>query len=97
VRPANTASSPVRSSLSQSPVLDRLLAPGGRVGLQTLTMRHDRMMRTSITYTWIDKYILPGGLIPSVEAMEDALAGHTSLRVVSRDSFGDHYRATLAL
>ncbi len=77
--------------------LDSLLAPQGRIGLQAMTMRHDRMIRTSTTYTWIDKYIFPGGLIPSIQGIEQALACHTSLRVLDRSSFGDHYRATLAL
>jgi cyclopropane-fatty-acyl-phospholipid synthase len=31
--------------------LDRCLAPGGRVGLQTITMGHDRMLATLRTYT----------------------------------------------
>jgi cyclopropane-fatty-acyl-phospholipid synthase len=76
--------------------LEDLLAPQGRIGLQAMTMRHDRMMRTGATYTWIDKYIFPGGLIPSIQGIEQALAG-TGLRVVDRSAFGAHYRATLAL
>ena len=77
--------------------LEALLAPQGRIGLQAMTMRHDRMIRTSTTYTWIDKYIFPGGLIPSRQGIEQALASNTTLRVVDRSAFGDHYRATLAL
>jgi len=77
--------------------LEALLAPQGRIGLQAMTMRHDRMIRTSTTYTWIDKYIFPGGLIPSRQGIEQALARNTTLRVVDRSAFGDHYRATLAL
>jgi cyclopropane-fatty-acyl-phospholipid synthase len=77
--------------------LERLLAPRGRIGLQAMSMRDDRMKRTSITYTWIDKYIFPGGLIPSIEAVEQTLAQCTGLHVVERNSFGDHYRTTLAL
>ena len=53
--------------------LDRLLAPGGRVALQTITMPHDRMLASRRTYTWIQKYIFPGGLIPSVTAIENSL------------------------
>ena len=45
--------------------LDRHLAPGGRIGLQTITMPHDRMLATRHTYTWIQKYIFPGGQLPS--------------------------------
>ena len=53
--------------------LDRHLAPGGRIGLQTITMPHDRMLATRHTYTWIQKYIFPGGLLPSVTAIENSL------------------------
>jgi cyclopropane fatty-acyl-phospholipid synthase-like methyltransferase len=77
--------------------LERLLAPQGRIGLQAMTMRHDRMIKTSTTYTWIDKYIFPGGLIPSIPAIEQTLACHTGLQVLDRHAFGDHYRATLCL
>ena len=49
--------------------LDEHLAPGGRIGLQTITMAHDRMLATRQTYTWIHKYIFPGGLLPSVTAI----------------------------
>jgi len=77
--------------------LEHLLAPQGRIGLQAMTMQHDRMLKTSTTYTWIDKYIFPGGLIPSIDAIEQTLARHTRLRVLDRRSYGDHYRATLSL
>jgi cyclopropane-fatty-acyl-phospholipid synthase len=77
-------------------MLEGLLAPEGRIGLQAMTMRHDRMMRTSTTYTWIDKYIFPGGLIPSLQGIEEALAP-AGLRVADRSAFGAHYRETLAL
>ena len=33
-------------------------------------MPHDRMLATRHTYTWIQKYIFPGGLLPSVTAIE---------------------------
>jgi cyclopropane-fatty-acyl-phospholipid synthase len=77
-------------------VLGSALAPGGRIALQCMSMRHDRMLRTSRTYTWTDKYIFPGGLLPSVPAIERALTG-AGLRIRDSYSFGDHYRATLAL
>lgn len=78
-------------------ILDRLLAPQGRIALQAMTMRHDRMLKTSTTYTWIDKYIFPGGVIPSIPAVEETLADHTGLRALDQYAFGDHYRATLSL
>lgn len=76
--------------------LDRLLKPGGRVGLQSITMPHDRMMVARNDYTWIHKYVFPGGIIPSVEAIEDNLARHTGgLRVAERRSLGYDYARTL--
>ncbi|MFC8827879.1 class I SAM-dependent methyltransferase [Streptomyces sp. NPDC057137] len=77
--------------------LDRLLAPGGRIALQAITMPHDRLLASRTTHTWIGKYIFPGGLTPSVEVMEQLTASHTSLRIVERDGFGPHYAQTLRL
>ncbi|MFI5755817.1 class I SAM-dependent methyltransferase [Streptomyces sp. NPDC051569] len=77
--------------------LDRLLAPGGRVALQAITMPHDRMLASKDTFTWIQKYIFPGGLLPSTEAIESVTAEHTALRVAGRDGFGPHYAETLRL
>jgi cyclopropane-fatty-acyl-phospholipid synthase len=76
--------------------LDRLLAPGGRVGLQAILMPHDQMLASRNTYTWILKYIFPGGLIPSVTAIEDSLS-RTSLRITGQHDFGLHYAQTLEL
>ncbi len=75
--------------------LDRLLRPGGRVGLQSITMAHDRMLATQHSYTWIHKYIFPGGIIPSIEAIEATLGRHTSLVVSHRRDFGADYATTL--
>jgi cyclopropane-fatty-acyl-phospholipid synthase len=75
--------------------LDAVLAPGGRVGLQAIVMPHDRMLATRRTHTWINKYIFPGGFLPSVEAIEQVTREHTGLRVSERLSFGSHYAETL--
>ncbi len=75
--------------------LDRLLAPGGKVGIQAILMPHDRMLATRRTHTWINKYIFPGGFLPSVEAIEQVTHEHTTLRVAERLSFGSHYAETL--
>ncbi|QSE80080.1 class I SAM-dependent methyltransferase [Rhodococcus koreensis] len=78
-------------------VLDKLLASGGRVALQAITMPHDRMLQTRNTYTWVHKYIFPGGFLPSTEAIESVTAEHTGLRVRERLSMGQHYAETLRL
>jgi cyclopropane-fatty-acyl-phospholipid synthase len=75
--------------------VDRLLAPGGRFGLQSITMPDHRLRATKSSYTWIHKYIFPGGLIPSIEAIERTLAAHTTMEVVERRSIGPDYAETL--
>ncbi|MFD6026120.1 class I SAM-dependent methyltransferase [Streptomyces griseoluteus] len=77
--------------------LDERLAPGGRVALQAITMPHDRMLASRDTHTWIQKYIFPGGLLPSVEAVDQTVREHTGLAVTRRDAFGAHYAETLRL
>ena len=75
--------------------IDRLLAPGGRVGIQAITMAHDRMLATRHTWTWINKYIFPGGFLPSVTAIDEITRADTTLRITDRLSFGQHYAETL--
>ena len=72
-----------------------MLAPGGRVAIQAITMSHERMLATRRTWTWIHKYIFPGGFLPSVEAIEDVTRSRTRLRLVGRTTFGSHYAETL--
>jgi cyclopropane-fatty-acyl-phospholipid synthase len=76
--------------------LDQHLAPGGRIGLQTITMAHDRMLATRHTYTWIHKYVFPGGQLPSITAIEHSLA-RTRLLITGREDFGAHYAETLKI
>lgn len=71
--------------------LQRLLAPEGRVGLQAITMPHDRLLASSYSHTWIHKYIFPGGQLLSVPAIEQ----HSHLRIVERRSLGGDYARTL--
>jgi cyclopropane-fatty-acyl-phospholipid synthase len=75
--------------------IDRVLAPGGTVALQAITMPHRRMLATRNTWTWIQKYIFPGGFLPSTELLDDVTRKHTSLRLTDRVMFGSHYAETL--
>ena len=77
--------------------IDRLLAPGGRVVIQAILMEHNRYLATRDSYGWIQKYIFPGGLIPSIEAIESTLATHTQLRIHERLDLGQHYARTLRM
>ncbi|MDT4982249.1 MAG: cyclopropane-fatty-acyl-phospholipid synthase, partial [Pseudonocardiales bacterium] len=75
--------------------IDRLLAPGGRVGLQAILQDDYTVLATRDTYTWIRKYIFPGGQMPSAESIERTVRGATTLRVSDRYLFGRHYAETL--
>lgn len=77
--------------------LDAALTPGGRVGIQAITMPHDRLLASRDSYTWIHKYVFPGGLLPSVTAIEEVLARHTTLRIVDDLAMGADYASTLRL
>jgi cyclopropane-fatty-acyl-phospholipid synthase len=75
--------------------VDRALVPGGRFGLQAIVQDDANVRRVGETYTWIRKYIFPGGQLSSVESIEQAVQRHTSLRLTDRLSFGRHYAETL--
>jgi cyclopropane-fatty-acyl-phospholipid synthase len=75
--------------------LDRLLVPGGRAVLQVITMPHDRMLVNRNVQTWIQKYVFPGGQVPSIRAIEEEI-NRTALRTITRRRLGHHYTRTLA-
>lgn len=77
--------------------VERLVRPGGRVAIQVITMPHDRMLATRNTHTWIQKYVFPGGLLPSTEAICAITGRHTRLRTVEATSLRAHYAETLRL
>jgi cyclopropane-fatty-acyl-phospholipid synthase len=74
--------------------IDRVLLPEGRVGLQAILQDDDVVRSTAHTYTWIRKYIFPGGQLASVDAIGRVLAA-TSLRIADCYRFGRHYAETL--
>ncbi|RZQ65720.1 SAM-dependent methyltransferase [Amycolatopsis suaedae] len=75
----------------------RRLRPGGKFGIQAITMAHDRMLAAADTYTWVHKYIFPGGLIPSVESVQRGVAEHGGLRLQAVREFGQDYARTLRM
>ncbi|HVU71799.1 MAG TPA: cyclopropane-fatty-acyl-phospholipid synthase family protein [Mycobacteriales bacterium] len=77
--------------------LDRLLAVDGRVALQTITMAHERYLASRRSVSWINKHIFPGGIIPSLRAIDEVLHRHTRLHVSDRRDLDLHYARTLRL
>ena len=75
--------------------IDEVLAPGGRVGLQAITMVDARFAQYRRHCDWIQKYIFPGGLLPSLGEVVRVTAAHTRLGLAALDDRPLDYAATL--
>ncbi|MEO6745007.1 MAG: cyclopropane-fatty-acyl-phospholipid synthase family protein [Caldimonas sp.] len=74
-------------------VRDRL-KPGGRACIQSITIRDDLFERYVGSTDFIQQYIFPGGLLPSVPTFKAAAAA-AGLAVVEELDFGLDYAETL--
>jgi len=75
--------------------VDRVLAPGGRAAVQSILVPEQRWDRYRSTPDWIERYVFPGCLIPSLEALAHAAARHSRLAIYGVDEIGEHYAETL--
>ena len=75
--------------------VDRVLAPGGRAAVQSILVPEQRWDRYRSTPDWIERYIFPGCLIPSLEALTHAAARHSRLGIYGVEEIGEHYAETL--
>lgn len=75
--------------------VDRLLKPGGRFAIQTITFPDQEFHHYRKTFDWIRKYIFPGGLLPSIEVITRVAAKHTGLVMQHLENIGLHYARTL--
>ena len=71
-----------------------LLKPGGKLAMQVITVPDRSFEPQKRGVNWIQKYIFPGGVLPSLAAMEQANA-RTGLIIASVDHIGQHYAVTL--
>ncbi|TWP36392.1 SAM-dependent methyltransferase [Leekyejoonella antrihumi] len=76
--------------------LAECLSPSGTLVIQAITMPHHRVLETRNTYTWIHKYIFPGGALPSVRMLRDQ-AATAGLHITDDLPMGDSYAKTLQL
>jgi cyclopropane-fatty-acyl-phospholipid synthase len=75
--------------------VDRVLAPDGRAAVQTILVPEQRWDRYRHSPDWIERYIFPGCLIPSLEALAHAAARHSQLGIYGVEEIGEHYAETL--
>jgi cyclopropane-fatty-acyl-phospholipid synthase len=70
------------------------LRPGGIAVLQVITIAEDRFESYRRRPDFIQKYIFPGGMLPTKQIIERE-ASQVGLKVVARQFFGDSYGRTL--
>jgi cyclopropane-fatty-acyl-phospholipid synthase len=76
-------------------VCDKLLKPAGRLVIQVITIPDQSYEYYRRKTDWIQKYIFPGGHLPSVTAMSQVVTKHTSLLMEQLEEIGTNYVRTL--
>lgn len=72
-----------------------LMKPDGRAGLQIITIRDELFEGYRSRVDFIQKYVFPGGMLPSMERLE-VVTKAAGLRIDDLQSFGESYADTLA-
>ena len=75
-------------------IASRLLPPGGRLAVQSITMPDARFEAYRRRVDWMQTYIFPGSLIPSLGAIARA-AAPARFRIERCDDIGPDYATTL--
>lgn len=70
------------------------LKPGGKASIQVITFPHDAYEAQLRGANWIQRYIFPGGVLPSLTAIESSL-DDTGLLVTGVRDIRDSYALTL--
>lgn len=73
----------------------RLLKPGGRMLVQTITIPEQRFEEYARSVDFIQKYVFPGGCLPSVASIQVSTGRSTDLRLTAFEDFGMCYARTL--
>ncbi|MEJ8568656.1 cyclopropane-fatty-acyl-phospholipid synthase family protein [Elongatibacter sediminis] len=72
-----------------------LLRPDGVMLLQAITIADQRYVESLQSVDFIQRYIFPGGRLPSSAVMTRTAAEHTDLRLLHLEDIGLHYAKTL--
>jgi cyclopropane-fatty-acyl-phospholipid synthase len=77
-------------------ILRDRMATGAKAALQIITIDEDRYPSYRKSADFIQRYIFPGGMLPTRQILE-SLARRAGLSVLSSDGFGGDYARTLRL
>ena len=72
-----------------------LLKPNGSFVLQGIVMPDRRYAQYLKSVDFIQRYVFPGGCLPSMGSMFESITRATDLRFVHAEDFGTHYAETL--
>lgn len=75
----------------------RLLKSDGLMLLQAITIREQRYEQARRSVDFIQRYIFPGGALPSVQKMLEIVGRDTDMNLLHMEDFGLHYARTLRL
>ncbi|HWV09185.1 MAG TPA: cyclopropane-fatty-acyl-phospholipid synthase family protein [Pseudomonas sp.] len=73
----------------------RLLKGDGLMLLQAITIRDQRYEQAKNSVDFIQRYIFPGGALPSVQKMLEVINARTDMNLHHMEDFGLHYARTL--
>jgi len=74
-----------------------LLKPDGMMLLQSITIADQHYRRALKEVDFIQRYIFPGGCLPSIETISGMVSKHTDMRFFHLDDIGEDYATTLRL
>ena len=72
-----------------------LLKPNGLMLLQSITISDQRYEQARRSVDFIQRYIFPGGCLPSIAVIAEKLARKTDMTILGIEEIGDHYAQTL--
>ena len=75
--------------------VSRLLKPHGKAVIQAITMTEQRYEQARDSVDFIKRYIFPGGCLPSLTVISDALARMTDMQMTHLRDITRHYADTL--
>lgn len=72
-----------------------LLQPDGIMVLQAITIADQQYKAALKDVDFIKRYVFPGCFIPSITAMQNAIADNSNMRIFNIEDIGPHYARTL--
>lgn len=76
-------------------ICSKLLKPDGLMLLQCITIPDDRYYQAKESVDFIQRYIFPGGCLPSLSILHGLIAKHTDMQSIDLQEIGEDYAQTL--